>query len=256
MASRSAEWLVDRRNGGSGLRSDFGQLANSQRSQVHEQWQAARPPKRERQTRAGQASGTTRKYSSGSATGPRHADRRARQRALARRADRLRSDGRPPTRSRPSASPACMPVSPTPELARSNTRDQVSFRSIQEFPRRGTGPDRRLQPRERLTQVWQGQIGGDIITSIGGVLSLDVVGHAKDGVITSIFNGTCAVLTKGPSRVRPDASTASRNSINADDLKATLSNNTGFLLLLQVHVGCSSICSRAMEYFRQGQPER
>jgi hypothetical protein len=46
--------------------------------------------------------------------------------------------------------------------------------------------------------MWQGQIGGDF-NLFGGVLSLDGVGsYAKDGVITSIFNGTCTILTKGP----------------------------------------------------------
>jgi hypothetical protein len=47
--------------------------------------------------------------------------------------------------------------------------------------------------------MWQGQIGGDIPNLFGGTLSLDAIGsYAKDGVNTSIFNGTCAVLKSGP----------------------------------------------------------
>ncbi len=45
--------------------------------------------------------------------------------------------------------------------------------------------------------MWQGQIGGEF-NLFGGIPSLDgVASYAKDVVITSIFNGTCAVLTKG-----------------------------------------------------------
>jgi predicted porin len=47
--------------------------------------------------------------------------------------------------------------------------------------------------------MWQGQLGADFANLSGGTLSLDgIASYAKDGVNTSIFNGTWAVLTKGP----------------------------------------------------------
>jgi hypothetical protein len=101
--------------------------------------------------------------------------------------------------------------------------------------------------------MWQGQIGGDF-NLFGGVLSLDGVGsYAKDGVITSIFNGTCAVLTRGPFAGETGCVNGIPNFYNPDDLKATLSNNTGVLLLAKYTWGAVNLFG-GYEYFRNANP--
>lgn len=98
------------------------------------------------------------------------------------------------------------------------------------------------------TSIWQGQIGGDF-NLFGGILSLDGVGsYAKDGVITSIFNGMCAVLTKGPFAGQTGCVNSIPNFYNADDLKATLSNNTGVLPLAKYTWGALNLFG-GYEYF-------
>ena len=63
-----------------------------------------------------------------------------------------------------------------------------------------------------MTGLYQGQIGGDFDLS-GGTLSLDGIGsYAQNAVNLSTFTGSCATLTKGPSRARPAAPPASRTS--------------------------------------------
>ena len=83
--------------------------------------------------------------------------------------------------------------------------------------------------------MWQGQIGADVPHLFGGTLSLDAIGsYAKDGQNTSIFNGTCAVLKSGPFAGQTGCTNAIPNPYSDDDLKATLSNNTGFMLAGQI----------------------
>ena len=85
-------------------------------------------------------------------------------------------------------------------------------------------------------QMWQGQLGGDIHNLYGGTLSLDVVGsYAVDGALTS------PLTTPIP------------KFYSTSDLKATLSNDTGFLALTKYTWGPAQVFA-GWEYFRQGNP--
>jgi predicted porin len=103
------------------------------------------------------------------------------------------------------------------------------------------------------TGLYQGQIGGDFNVG-GGVLSLDGVGgYAKDAVSVSTFTGTCATLTKGPFKGQTGCASGIPNFYNTDDLKATLSNNTGFMLLSKYKLGPLTL-SGGYEWWRQANP--
>jgi predicted porin len=103
------------------------------------------------------------------------------------------------------------------------------------------------------TGLYQGQIGGDFNVG-GGVLSLDGVGgYAKDAVSVSTFTGTCATLTKGPFKGQTGCASGIPNFYNTDDLKATLSNNTGFMLLSKYKWGPLTL-SGGYEWWRQANP--
>jgi predicted porin len=108
--------------------------------------------------------------------------------------------------------------------------------------------------------MYQGQVGSDFGlfggTPWAGTLSVDAIGsYAKDAVNLSTFTGSCATLTKGPLAGQtgctlglpqaPGFPTGDSFYSNTD-LKATLSNNTGFLITakykwqaLTVYVGYS-----------------
>ena len=110
------------------------------------------------------------------------------------------------------------------ELARSNTafKYRVDFMN---FRAAGLAQVGGYDQGNGSSQMWQGQLGGDVNNLFGGTLSLDgVASYAKDGVNTSIFNGTCSVLTKGPFAGQTGCTDAIPMFYNADDLKATLSN--------------------------------
>ena len=138
------------------------------------------------------------------------------------------------------------------ELARSNTAikyrlDFVNFRAA------GLAQIGGYDQGNGSASMWQGQIGGDF-NLFGGVLSLDGVGsYAKDGVITSIFNGSCAVLTRGPVAGETGCVNGIPNFYNAEDLRATLSNNTGVLLLAKYTWGAVNLFG-GYEYFRNANP--
>jgi len=140
------------------------------------------------------------------------------------------------------------------ELARSNTAikyrlDYANFRVA------GLAQIGGYNQGNGSASMWQSQIGGDF-NLFGGVLSLDGVGsYAKDGVNTSLINGTCAVLTKGPFAGQTGCVSAIPAFYNADDLKATLSNNTGLLLLAKYKFAPVPLTLFAgYEYFRQANP--
>ena len=99
-----------------------------------------------------------------------------------------------------------------PELARSNTA--IKYRlAYRNFRVAGLAQIGGYDQGNGSASMWQGQIGGDF-NLFGGILSLDAVGsYAKDGVITSIFNGTCAVVTKGAIAGQTGCVTASQTSI-------------------------------------------
>jgi predicted porin len=82
--------------------------------------------------------------------------------------------------------------------------------------------------------MYQGQVGADINlfggTPWAGTLSMDAIGSwAKDAVNLSTFTGTCATLTKGPFAGQTGCTSGLPMFYADTDLKATLSNNTGFL---------------------------
>ena len=82
--------------------------------------------------------------------------------------------------------------------------------------------------------LYQGQVGGDFNlfggTPYAGTLSLDAIGSwARDAVNLSTFTGTCATLTKGPFTGQTGCTLGLPRFYADTDLKATLSNNTGFL---------------------------
>ena len=78
------------------------------------------------------------------------------------------------------------------------------------------------------TGLYQGDIGGDFANPFGGVFSVDVVGsYAQNAVSLSTFTGSCATLTKGPFKGQFGCSDGIPMFYGPDDLKATLSNNTG-----------------------------
>ena len=82
--------------------------------------------------------------------------------------------------------------------------------------------------------MYQGQVGGDFNLFGGapyaGTLSLDFIGSwAKDAVNLSTFTGSCATLTKGAFAGETGCTSGLPKFYADTDLKATLSNNTGFL---------------------------
>jgi predicted porin len=102
--------------------------------------------------------------------------------------------------------------------------------------------------------MWQGQLGGDVNNLFGGTLSIDAIGsYAKDGANTSIFNGSCAVLKSGPLIGQTGCTDAVPKYYDADDLEATLSNNTGFMLVGKYKWGPWQGFG-GWEYFRQANP--
>jgi predicted porin len=139
-----------------------------------------------------------------------------------------------------------------PEVARSNTA--IKYRlAYMNWRVAGLAQIGGYDQGNGSASMWQGQIGGDF-NLFGGVLSLDGVGsYAKDGVITSIFNGTCAVVTKGPFAGQTGCINGIPNFYNAEDLKATLSNNTGVLLLAKYVWGAVNLFG-GYEYFRNANP--
>ena len=97
------------------------------------------------------------------------------------------------------------------ELARSNTA--IKYRGqFGNFRVAGLAQIGGYNQGNGSTQMWQGQVGGDIHNLYGGTLSLDFVGsYAVDGALTSNFT------------------TPIPKFYSSNDLKATLSNNVGYL---------------------------
>ena len=99
------------------------------------------------------------------------------------------------------------------ELARSNTAIKYR-RGNSNFRVAGLAQIGGYDQGNGSSQMWQGQLGGDIHNLYGGTLSLDFVGsYAVDGALTSLFT------------------TPIPKFYGTNDLKATLSNNVGFLAL-------------------------
>ena len=81
------------------------------------------------------------------------------------------------------------------------------------------------------TQLWQGQVGADF-NLFGAKLSFDAIGnYAENAVSTSTFTGTCSIIKSGSFNGQASCTSGIPNFYSTDDLKATLSNNTGTWLL-------------------------
>jgi len=86
------------------------------------------------------------------------------------------------------------------------------------------------------TAYYQGQLGGDFHlfggTPWAGTLSVDGIGSwAKDAVNMGTFTGTCSVLTHGVFAGQVGCTDGVPMFYNNTDVTATLSNNTGLLLV-------------------------
>jgi predicted porin len=121
------------------------------------------------------------------------------------------------------------------ELARSNTAIKYRW-SNSDFRVAGLAQIGGYDQGNGSSQMWQGQIGGDLRNIYGGKLSLDIIGsYAVDGVNTSLFT------------------TPVPKFYSVDDLKATLSNNTGLLALSKYENGPAQVFA-GWEYLRQANP--
>jgi predicted porin len=111
------------------------------------------------------------------------------------------------------------------------------------------------------TQMYQGGIGADFPNLFAGnyaagTLSVDAIGGwAENAVNTSNFTGTCAVLKSGPFKGQAACTDGVPMFYNQDDLKATLSNNTGVFLLGKYKFAQFPLTiSGGWEYIKQANP--
>jgi predicted porin len=104
------------------------------------------------------------------------------------------------------------------------------------------------------TGLYQGDIGADIANPFGGVLSVDAIGsYAQNAVSLSNFSGACSTLTKGPLAGQTGCTSGIPMFYGPDDLKATLSNNTGLELLAKYRWEAWTI-SGGLLWWQQGNP--
>ena len=104
------------------------------------------------------------------------------------------------------------------------------------------------------TGLYQGDIGADIQDHFGGLLSVDLVGsYAQNAVSLSNFTGTCATLAKGPFKGQTGCTSGIPMFYGPDDLKATLSNNSGFMLLAKYKWGPVTVSGGWM-WWQQANP--
>jgi predicted porin len=111
------------------------------------------------------------------------------------------------------------------------------------------------------TEMWQGQIGADFPNLFAGnvfagTLSVDAIGaYAENAVNTSNFTGTCAVLKSGEFKGQTACTDGVPKFYDQDDLKATLSNNTGVFLLGKYKFAQFPLTlSGGWEYIKQADP--
>jgi predicted porin len=104
------------------------------------------------------------------------------------------------------------------------------------------------------TGLYQGDIGADFANPFGGVFSADIVGsYAQNAVSLSNFTGTCATLTKGPFAGQTGCTNGIPMFYGPDDLKATLSNNTGLMALAKYRWGPVTL-SAGWLWWQQANP--
>ena len=83
---------------------------------------------------------------------------------------------------------------------------------------------------------------------------MDLVGsYAQNAVSLSNFAGSCSTLTKGPFKGETGCTSGIPNFYGPDDLKATLSDNSGFTLLAKYRWGPVTLSGGWM-WWRQANP--
>ena len=104
------------------------------------------------------------------------------------------------------------------------------------------------------TGLYQAQIGADFANLYGGTLSLDAIGsYAQNAASLSTLSGTCAIIKSGPFKGQTGCTSGIPNYYDADDLKATLSNNSGVILLSKYKLGPATLYG-GYEWWRQADP--
>ena len=104
------------------------------------------------------------------------------------------------------------------------------------------------------TGLYQAQIGADFANLYGGTLSLDAIGsYAQNAASLSTLSGTCAIIKSGPFKGQTGCTSGIPNFYDADDLKATLSNNSGVILLSKYKLGPATLYG-GYEWWRQADP--
>ncbi|MGA7816543.1 hypothetical protein, partial [Caballeronia sp.] len=103
------------------------------------------------------------------------------------------------------------------------------------------------------TGFYQGDVGADI-EGFGGLFSVDVVGsYAQNAVSLSNFTGACSTVAKGPFKGQTGCTSGIPNFYGPDDLKATLSNNSGLMLLAKYRWGPVTLSGGWM-WWQQANP--
>jgi predicted porin len=141
------------------------------------------------------------------------------------------------------------------ELARSNTafKYRVSYAN---FRAGGLVQWGGYDQGNGSTSMYQGQVGADFnnLFNTGGNLSLDFLGdYAQNAVNTSTFTGKCATLTSGPFAGQTGCTSGIPEFYSNTDLKATLSNNVGFMALVKYRWGPLAV-SGGYTWFKQSDP--
>jgi predicted porin len=144
------------------------------------------------------------------------------------------------------------------ELGRSNTALKYRLQFLDNFRVGALVQVGGYNQGNGSTSMYEGQVGGDFKlfggTPFAGTLSVDAIGgYAQNAANLSTFTGTCATLTKGPFQGETACTSGIPMFYGSDDLKATLSNNAGVLLLGKYRWQALTL-SGGWEYFRQADP--
>ena len=144
------------------------------------------------------------------------------------------------------------------ELGRSNTALKYRLQFLDNFRLAALAQIGGFNQGNGSTGLYEGQIGGDFKlfgdTPFAGTLSVDAIGaYAQNAVALSTFTGTCAAITKGSFKGQTACTSGIPMFYGSDDLKATLSNNTGVFLLGKYRWRALTL-SGGWEYIRQADP--
>jgi predicted porin len=152
------------------------------------------------------------------------------------------------------------------ELTRSNTALKYNWNSqnllsFMSFHASGLAQIGSYNQGNSSTEMYQGGIGADFPNlfagnAFAGTLSVDAIGGwAKNAVNTSTFTGTCTVIKSGPDKGETACTSGIPKFYSQDDLKATLSNNTGVFLLGKYKFAQFPLTlSGGWEYIKQANP--